>query len=529
MIFFLILLVYAIGIRIGTYKIFEKQGIAGWKAFVPFVCSLEWQKLLDKPSWWTWMLLIPGVNLFYWAGQLTRMSTAHGRSGFLDHLAAVLLAPIYWIWLGYNDKINYISPTGMRLGEKAVPKGTIREWADALLFALAAAYLLRMFVFEAYTIPTPSMEKTLLVGDFLFVSKFHYGARVPQTPLAFPLLHHSLPGSYTQSYSELIKLPYMKLPALQKVKRYDMVVFNFPAGDTVALEKQEMSYYDLLRIADYQLKQGGNTSITAYDAVRQQYQIKARPVDKRENYIKRCVAIPGDKLEVKNGELFINDEHAYEPENIYLPYNVSLQANATLTQDYLNEMDIDDITDRFGAVPSDHKVLLMTKITVEKFKTFSGIKSVTPFSYPRDQSDDVIASIFPNNFKYYHWNVDNFGPVTIPKKGMKLALNDSTVNQFQRLIEVYEGNKLEQKDGKIYINGKETTEYECKLDYYWMMGDNRHNSQDSRYWGFVPEDHIVGKAWFIWMSLNYKADDILHRVRWSRLFTNIHSKWAPNK
>ena len=527
MLFFLFLLLCSIGIRVGTYKIFEKRGIAGWKAFVPFLCSMEWQKLIDKPSWWTYMLLLPGVNLFYWAGQLTRMSTAHGRSSFLDHTLAVLAAPIYWIWLGFTDKIIYISPTGLKPGEKAKPKSTPREWADALIFALAAAYLLRMFVFEAYTIPTPSMEKTLLVGDFLFVSKFHYGARVPQTPIAFPLLHHSLPNSTIQSYSEIIKLPYMKLPAIQKVKRFDMVVFNFPAGDTVALEKQEMSYYDLLRIADYQLKQSGNASITAYDAVRQQYHIKDRPVDKRENYIKRCVAVPGDKLEVKEGNLYINDQPAYEPENIYLPYNVSLDANVNLTQQILDELDIDDITDRFGAVPPDHKVLLMTRATVDKFKTFSGIKAISPFSYPRNQNDDVIASIFPNNFKYYHWNVDNFGPVTIPRKGMKLTLNDSTINQYTRLIQVYEGNQLEERDGKIFINGKATTEYTCKLDYYWMMGDNRHNSQDSRYWGFVPEDHIVGKAWFIWLSINYKAEDFLHKIRWSRLFTSIHGKYAP--
>ena len=203
MIFFLIVLIYAIGIRVGTYKIFEKRGIPGWKAFVPLICSNEWLKLIDKPTWWTAMLFIPGVNLFYWAGQMTRMSTAHGRGSFLDHTLGVLAAPLYWPWLAFNDQIKYISPTGLKPGQKPVPKGTIREWADALIFALVAAYLLRMFVFEAYTIPSPSMEKTLLVGDFLFVSKFHYGARVPQTPLALPLLHHSLPMSTTQSYLAL--------------------------------------------------------------------------------------------------------------------------------------------------------------------------------------------------------------------------------------------------------------------------------------------------------------------------------------
>jgi signal peptidase I len=523
MIFFAILLVYSIGIRIGTYQIFQKNGIEGWKAFVPVLCSLEWQKLIDKPSWWTWVLFIPGVNLFYWASQLTYMATAHGRHSFLDHAGAVLAAPIYWVWLGNNKNISFISPTGIKPGGKPVVRSAVREWVDAIVFAVVAATLLRTFVFEAYTIPTPSMEKTLLVGDFLFVSKFHYGARIPNTPLAVPFVHHTIPGLNVQAYSELIKLPYIKLPAFQKVKRYDMVVFNFPAGDTVALEKQDMSYYDLLRIADYELKQAGRTDVSAYDAVRQQFHIKARPVDKRENYIKRCVAVPGDKLEVKEGVLYINDSKAYEPENIYLPYNVTFKSNAAFSPENLAEYEIDDISNRFGGIPGDHHVYLLKKETMEKLKTFDAIESVKPFSYPANQSDDVIASIFPNNFKYYHWNVDNFGPIRIPQKGEKLVLNDSTISQYERLIQVYEGNKLEKRDGKIFVNGMEAKEYTCKLDYYWMMGDNRHNSQDSRYWGFVPEDHIVGKAWFIWLSIDYTS----HNLRWSRLFTNIHNKWAP--
>jgi signal peptidase I len=530
MIFFLVVLIYAIGIRVGAYKIFEKRGIPGWKAFVPILCSLEWQKLIDKPSWWTAMLFVPGVNLFYWAGQLTRMSTAHGRTGFLDHLAAVLAAPIYWPWLGFNDQIKYISPTGLKPGQKPIEKGTVREWADALIFALVAAYLLRMFVFEAYTIPTPSMEKTLLVGDFLFVSKFHYGARIPQTPLALPLMHHSLPMSTTQSYLEWIKLPYMKLPALQKVKRYDMVVFNFPAGDSVALQMQEVTYYDLVRQAAYELRRAGDTFTNPIDIVKQQFhtEIKARPVDKRENYIKRCVAIPGDKLQLKDGMLYINDRPAYEPENIYQPFLVTIQNNFSVTPQQLGEYDVEDFSGNYRKPLGPNELLLrMTPQTVAQFRSFSWVKSVTRFAFPPGYLMEPWADIFPNDFRYYHWNIDNFGPVTIPKKGMILQLNDSTMCQYKRLIEIYEGNKLEQKDGKIFINGKEATTYQCKLDYYWMMGDNRSNSADSRFWGFVPEDHIVGKAWFIWLSINYKADDIFHKIRWNRILTNIHGKWAP--
>ena len=267
-----------------------------------------------------------------------------------------------------------------------------------------------------------------------------------------------------------------------------------------------------------------------YEALKIRFhtEIKARPVDKRENYIKRCVAVPGDKLQMKNGVLFINDKKAYEPENIYLPYFVTIQDNFNVSIDQLSEYDVDDMTDNFGSMPNHHvMVLRMTNETVEKFKKFSWVKEIKQFTYPPNDAMEPVADIFPNDFRFYHWNIDNFGPVFIPKKGVTLQLNDSTMCQYRRLIEIYEGNKVEQKDGKIYINGKETTEYTCKMDYYWMMGDNRSNSADSRFWGFVPEDHIVGKAWFIWLSINYKATDFIHKIRWDRILTNIHNKWAP--
>ncbi len=521
----IIALIYFVGIRIGTQKIFTKLGIPAWKAWVPVVCSIEWYKLVDKPSWWTIWLFVPGVNIFYWAGQLTRMAVAHGRFSFLDSLGATIGAPVYWPWLANNPGISYISPTGLKPGQKPYVKSRTREWADALIFAVLAAFLIRTFVAEPYTIPTPSMEKTLLVGDFPFVSKFHYGARFPMTPLAIPFFHHTIPMLNIPAYLEWVKVPYYRLAGLQKVKRNDMVVFNFPAGDTVALERQEMSYYDLVRIAEFQMQQQGIRNMTAIDAVRAQYHIKARPVDKRENYIKRCVAVPNDILEVKNGVLYINNNKAYEPENIYLPYNVVFKDGLQFSNDNLNEYELEDISSRFNGLPSGHRVYLMKKDVIEKLKKFPSVQNIVPFYYPNDQNEDMIEAIYPNNFKYYRWNVDNFGPIVIPAAGMKLALNDSTIWQYKRLIEIYEGNMLELKDGKIFINGTETNEYTCKLNYYWMMGDNRHNSQDSRYWGFVPEDHVVGKAWFIWLSLDYNAD-IFHKVRWSRLFTNIHDKWA---
>ena len=199
-----------------------------------------------------------------------------------------------------------------------------------------------------------------------------------------------------------------------------------------------------------------------------------------------------------------------------------------VTPAQLSDYDVDDMSGNFYGMPNRNTMVLrMTNESVAKLKTFSWVKDIKQFTYASGDSMEPVADIFPNDFRYYHWNIDNFGPITIPKKGVTLQLNDSTLCQYKRLIEIYEGNKLEQHDGKIFINGKEATSYQCKMDYYWMMGDNRSNSADSRFWGFVPEDHIVGKAWFIWLSINYKAEDIFHKVRWSRLFTNIHNKWAP--
>lgn len=271
-----------IGIRIGTYGIFKKLGVAPHKAFIPIVCSHEWQRIIQKPKWHTWMLFIPGVNLFYVAGQLTDMSTAFGKHSFWNHFCSVMFAVVYFPWLGFNKNIQWVGVGGVKPGQKPIVRTAAREWADAIVFAVVAATIIRTFVAEAYTIPTSSMEKTLMIGDFLFVSKFHYGARVPNTPLAIPFFHHTVPVLNTKSYTELIKLPYMKLPSFTNVKRNDMVVFNFPAGDTVVLERQNEVYYDIVR------REG-------WDYTNQNYHVTAPPVDKRENYIKRCVGVTGDK------------------------------------------------------------------------------------------------------------------------------------------------------------------------------------------------------------------------------------------
>ena len=515
-----------LGIRIGTYGIFKKLGIEPWKAFVPVLCSFEWQKIIDRPKWWTWMLFIPGVNLFYIASQLTEMSTAFKRFGFLEHFCSVMFAVVYVPFLGFSPNEKFHAAGGVKKGEKAIARSAVREWADAIVFAIVAATLIRIFVAEAYMIPTPSMEKTLLVGDFLFVSKFHYGARVPNTPIALPFVHHTIPVFNCKSYLEWIKLPYKTLPGFQHVKRNDMVVFNFPAGDTVVIENQAPSYYDIIRYTAY-------SNRVDYATARQMMwsdantHIAARPVDKRENYIKRCVAVAGDKLEVRDGVLYINDALAYQPENLYTPYMIVFKDGSGLSADKIQELEMEDISNRLGVLPANHFVVLMTKQHVEDLKALDITTSVQPFFYQKDRLQEPIENIFPNDTARYHWNVDNFGPVTLPKKGWTIKLNDSIYKQYERAIHVYESNTVEQRDGKFFINGAEASTYTFKMDYYWMMGDNRHNSQDSRYWGFVPEDHIVGKAWFIWMSYAKDASG-LNKIRWSRLFSSIHGRWAPD-
>ena len=336
-------------------------------------------------------------------------------------------------------------------------------------------------------------------------------------------MHHSIGGTNIRSYTDLIELPYLRLPGFEKVKRNDLLVFNFPAGDTVVLENQGPSYYDLVRFAAYQNQVDYNTARQMFWS-QSGYHIVARPVDKRENYLKRCVAIPGDKLQIINGELFINDKPAYQPQNLYTPYSLVMKEGSAMSEQLAEALQIENINMRFGALPANHFITLMTKQSADSLRSMHLTNIDTPFYYPAGQVQEPIANIFPNDLQRYHWNVDNFGPIYIPKRGGTITLTDSIYPQYDRVIRVYENNKVERTGGKFFINGKETTTYTFKMDYYWMMGDNRHNSQDSRYWGFVPEDHISGKAWFIYFSKSRTGE-----IRWNRIFNSIHDLWAPKE
>jgi signal peptidase I len=379
-----------------------------------------------------------------------------------------------------------------------------REWLDAGLFAIVAATLIRTFFFEAYTIPTGSMEGTMLVNDFLFVSKLAYGPRVPMTPVAVPLVHNTMPFFGGKSYTEAVQWKYHRIPGFGHVERNDVVVFNYPCGDTVMVEQPEGDYY---------------TACRAYgrETILNQYKIITRPIDKEENYIKRCVAVPGDVLEIKNARVYINGEPNVLYPHSKLSYLVKTTHGMPATEEDLQ------VSDNMPPPPPGYLAYNLENRQVDILKKTSNVVSVEPWVlHPAGVSPQSPGDwVFPQDTANFRWNRDNFGPLTVPKAGVTVSLTPQNIALYRRIIRNYEGNTLEEQNGKIIINGKEATSYTFKMDYYWMMGDNRHNSLDSRYWGFVPIDHVVGKAWFVWLS--YGEGGMLKDMRWKRLLHGIHS------
>lgn len=363
--------------------------------------------------------------------------------------------------------------------KKKKEKSEIKSWFNAILFAVIAATILRTFLIEAYTIPTSSMEKSLLIGDFLFVSKVSYGPRVPMTPIAFPLVHHTLPFTQkTPAYLKWIQLNYYRMKGFGDIERNDCVVFNYPADDALHPE---------------------------------------RPIDKKENYIKRCVGIPGDVLEIKNTDLYVNGEPQTITEKMRNQFRYYVKTDGTLfSERTLNKYNIYEgqILSRNG----DYELMLNDE-SLEAIKRFTYVKKVEKIVIDKGIKVNSPELIFPED--NFNWNLDNFGPIKVPQKGSQVDISTDNIELYRRIIETYENNKIEVIDNEIYINDNLASSYTFNMDYYWMMGDNRHNSLDSRYWGFVPEDHVVGKALFIWMSWDKNKTGV-NKIRWNRLFNAVH-------
>lgn len=411
---------------------------------------------------------------------------------------------------------------------------TVMGWVDAIVFALVAVYFVNLYFFQNYVIPSSSLEKSLLVGDYLFVSKMSYGARVPQTPLHMPLTQHTMPIFNCKSYLEWVKWDYKRVDGLGKVQLNDIVVFNFPAGDSVATALQAEDIYRLSYQAGKELSKPIDMSglsledqrlvFDYYYQVGRKYindnpqsfgEIVVRPVDRRENYVKRCVGLPGQTLQIKNRVIYLDGKANKEPDNVQYRYFV--HTKGMLPDDLCHELGISK--EDLAGYYTDESVYNMPLTAKAKDALLARKDIVTAIE---NTPDDDAGGLYPLN-KLTGWTVDNYGPIWIPKKGETIELSLDNLPLYEHPIHAYEGNALEVKDGKIFINGEETTQYTFKMDYYWMMGDNRHNSADSRFWGFVPEDHIVGKPIFIWLSLDQDRGWFDGKIRWNRLFKFVDS------
>ena len=412
------------------------------------------------------------------------------------------------------------------------PVRFLMSWVDALVFALVAVYFINLYFFQNFVIPSSSLEKSLLTGDYLFVSKLSYGPRIPQTPLTLPLTQHTLPLLGCKSYIEYPHWDYRRVKGLGKVKLNDIVVFNFPAGDTLVNDERwaAQDYYQMVYSFGYQLSAPTQVNLAKLPPVQQRAffdklyatgrayieqhpneygDIITRPTDRRENYVKRCVGLPGQTLQIKNRIVYLNGKANKEPENVQYTYFVKLKQN--LPEDLLKELNIsiEDLTslNQNGYMP----------LTKHALQVLSARKDLVQSI--QLNTDATTGDLYPLN-AVTGWTRDNYGPIWIPAKGKSVALTLSNLPLYERPIKVYEDNDLQVRNGKIFINGKEAHSYTFKLDYYWMMGDNRHNSADSRYWGFVPEDHIVGKPIFIWWSSDPDRKGFAG-IRWHRLFNCV--------
>ncbi|MCP1995676.1 signal peptidase I [Flavobacterium sp. HSC-61S13] len=480
-IFFLIIQVVHFA---GTWKLYQKAGRKPWEAIVPVYNAIVLMKIINRPTWWVILLFIPIVNLIMFPVVWVEILRSFGKNKTADTILGVVTLGLYIYYINYAVDVTYIPNRSLK------PTTSSGETVSSILFAVVVATLIHTYIIQPFTIPTSSLEKTLLVGDFLFVSKINYGPRTPMTTVALPMVHDSIPFTKTKSYLIEPHLPYFRLPGFQKVQHNDIVVFNWPTD-------------------------------TVYDFSGKHTQGVYKPLDKKTNYVKRTVGLPGESLEIKDGVVYTDGKELILNDRAKLQYSYTVVTDGTPIDQNFILRDL-KTTEPFGYTAVDTMLFYaLTFDNVERLKTLSNVKSIT-----RIIDKTATTAIFPHT---KNWTQDNLGPIPIPKKGQVVKLNAETLPFYKRVITAYEHNTLETNGEEIKINGQPVTEYTFKQDYYYMMGDNRHNSLDSRYWGFVPEDHIVGKPVFVWMSLdqNVPWSKAIDKIRWERMFTTVGGNGEP--
>jgi signal peptidase I len=519
----------------GTWKLYQRANRKAWEAAIPIYNAVILMKIINRPKWWVILLFIPVINQLMFPILWIETARSFGFNKRKD-TALVLLTLGFYLFF-----INYATNSTYKLNRSLKPRTAFGEWVSSIAFAIIAATLVHTYVMQPYTIPTSSLEKTLLVGDYLFVSKFHYGARVPTTTIATPMLHDSIPTAIiseknTKSYLNKPLLPYLRIPGFQKIKRNDIVVFNWPVDTLV-------HWMDPSKGTDF------------------------KPLDKKTNYVKRCVGIAGDTLEVRDGYVYINGKQNILPDRAKLQfYNRVYSEKGLSTQKLLRYTDKEferKFIINFTSQNQFEKVMRYATNNPEKIKDNQFIITTSDEGIPQwiingyrldikeistkirkanitdeiaaklrkdSEVDSVVKVINPKGNKGNNmfpqgtnlsWNTDNYGPIYIPKKGTTVPLNMNSIPFYERIIEDYENSQLEVIGEHIFVNGKKSTSYTFKQDYYWMMGDNRQNSLDARSWGYVPFDHVVGKPVLIWFSINEG------KIRWERLFTTVGGNGKP--
>jgi signal peptidase I len=487
LLFFLVIQIIHI---LGTWRLYKKAGRQAWEAAIPVYNALILMKIINRPWWWVILLFVPIVNLIMFPVVWVETIRSFGKNSSLDTFLVLITFGLYIYYLNYAGDLTYIEARSLK------PPTEIGEWVSSILFAVIAATLVHTYLIQPFTIPTSSLEKTLLVGDFLFVSKFHYGARTPLTAVAFPMVHDTIPILGVKSYLPKPQIPYFRLQGFQDVERTDIVVFNWPVDTMMNMFYTDKYYY--------------------------------KPIDKKTNYVKRAVGIPGDSLEIINGKIHINSKPLELPERAKPQFSYE---GVTKGQPFhpMNLYERFDVTDYVSYNPSNQSFRIqLTEEAFERFKSHPNVQSIYRVV---DSAGVAESTIFPEKGDH-SWNRDNMGPFYIPKEGVTIKLTSENFHLYRRIIEVYEGsemninNKLNLNGTQVTLNGQPASSYTFRQDYYWMMGDNRHNSLDSRYFGFVPETHIVGKPVFIWLSMDANASGF-DKIRWDRMFTTVGGSGDP--